>query len=104
MFVFGVLRYDALEPLMHEIADLSRANEMVHRIQASVVTYSVPRFVANNSANLLYAIVVSLLSPFVVEKTKGVNEACSTSLILSPYSLFFACSRLRYKAAMLVLR
>ena len=69
MFVFGVLRYDALEPLMHEIADLSRANEMVHHIQASVVSHSVPRFVANNSANLLYAIVVSLLSPPVVEKT-----------------------------------
>ena len=103
MFVFRVLCDDALEPLMHEIADLSRANEMVHRIQASVVPYSVPRFVDNNSANLLYTIVISLLSPPVVEKTKGVNEACWTSLILSPYSLFFACSCLRYKAAMLVL-
>ena len=73
MFVFEVLRDDALDPLMHEIVDLSRANARVHRIQASVVPYSVLRFVANNSANLLYAIVVSLLSPPVVEKTKGVN-------------------------------
>ena len=89
---------------MHEIADPNRANERVHRIQTSVVPYSVPRFVANNSANLLYAIVVSLLSPPVVERNKGVNEACSTSLILSPYSLFFACSCLWYKAAMLGLR
>ena len=102
------MMFYAIEPLMHEIADLSRANEMVHHIQASVVSHSVPRFVANNSANLLYAIMVSLLSPPVVEKMRhgvnGVNEACSTSLILSPYSLFFACSCFRYKAAMLVLR
>ena len=63
MFMFGVLHDDVLEPLMHEIADLSRAYERVHRIQATVVPYSVPRFVANNSSNLLYAIVVSLLSP-----------------------------------------
>ena len=44
MFVFGVLRNDALELLMYEIADLSRENERVHRIQASVVPCSVPRF------------------------------------------------------------
>ena len=61
--MFGVLHDDVLEPLMHEIADLSRAYERVHRIQATVVPYSVPRFVVNNSSNLLYAIVVSLLSP-----------------------------------------
>ena len=91
MFVFRVLCDDALEPLMHEIADLSRANERVHLIQASVVPYSVPRFVANNSANLLYAIVVSSLSPPVVDKTKGVNEACTTFLILSPYVFSLLC-------------
>ena len=61
--MFGVLHDDVLEPLMHEIADLSRAYERVHRIQATVVPYLVPRFVVNNSSNLLYAIVVSLLSP-----------------------------------------
>ena len=40
MFVFMVLHGDALELLMHEIADLSRANEKVHRIQASLVPLS----------------------------------------------------------------
>ena len=79
-------------PLIAVTAGRIKAKERLHRIHARVMLYSDFRLVANNSTSRLYATVVSFPCPPVVEKTSCVNTAYSTSLILSPYSLFFAFS------------
>ncbi len=43
-------------------------------------------------ANFFIDILASFAMPPVVESATGVNVACSTSLILSSYARFLACS------------
>ena len=80
-------------------AHLISANDNMHLIHVKVICDF--RFNASISAIRLYTTVVSFASPPVVEKIRGVNDACSISLIRSPYSLFFpiihvVCTVLEY--------
>ena len=81
-----------LEPLISVIADLNRLNESLHLSHVITRLYLCPVFSASRSASCLYAMVVE--GPILpeAEKTRGVNEPCSTSLIRWSYALLFSRS------------
>ena len=62
--------------------DLNRANEILHLIKYIILEKAIFFFSARMSASLLKKIVHSFAMPPVEAKTRGVNEALSTSRIL----------------------
>ena len=69
-------------PGMHLIEDLKSEKDRRHLSQAIVELYELSHFEVKSNANLLQNVLASFPSPLVTEKTKGVKEACSTSLSL----------------------
>ena len=74
------------------MADLSKANEILHRNQPMMVEYGTSRLLARLSAKRQKKVVHSRAIPPAVDSTKGVKTPRSTSLILALYSLFLAFS------------
>ena len=77
---------------MHCIEDRSKQKDRVHLNQFIVVLQGWSYLSVRREASLLQKVLASLLSPPLAEKTRGVKEACSTSMILCSYALFFSCS------------
>ena len=69
-------------PRMYLIEDLKSEKVRQHLSQAIMELYELSHFEARSDASLLYNVLASFRSPPVAEKTKGMKEACSTSLIL----------------------
>ena len=69
-------------PRMHMMADRSREKFNKHLIQLMVFGYDCACLSARRDASLLYITVAAVPIPPTAENTRGVNEPCSTSIIL----------------------
>ena len=76
------LKCDCLEPLIAAMEDRKRLNESLHLSHFITVLYFNPLFCASRVARRRYAMVVDGPIPPEAEKTRGVKEPYSTSLIL----------------------
>ena len=76
------LKCDCLEPLIAAMEDLKRLKESLHLSHFITMLYFIPLFSASRVARRRYAMVVEGPIPPEAEKTRGVKEPCSTSLIL----------------------
>ena len=71
---------DERAPGRHWIAERRRLKESWHLSQLRVVLYGLSHFSASMETSL--KTVASFAKPPLAERTRGVNEACSTSWIL----------------------
>ncbi len=71
------------EPRMHITDDLSSEKFGLHLTQWRVELYGLPCFSDIREANLLYTMVAAGPIPPAAERTSGVNEPCSISLMRS---------------------
>ena len=78
-----------LAPLIAWMADRSREKPRRQRSQHMTVCYCRGDPM---EANLLQKMLASFVRPPVAEITRGVKDACSTSLHLCSYVRFFICS------------
>ena len=85
----------ALVPLRHSKDDLRRLKEIRHLSQPIMAPYESCCFSASKFARRLNMTVASGAIPPLTVKTRGVNDPCSISRTLRPYSDFFflSCSR-----------
>ena len=88
-----------LYPLIALIEDLRRAKLILMRIHEITWPHGSPRFPEIRSARCLYPTAVDLLIPSKIDKTRGVKELISTSLMCSSYCLRFPSSYDQYTAS-----
>ena len=87
----GLCRED-LEPRRHMTAERSSKKLSLHLSQFMVLLYAFWCLSAIIDASLLYTTLAVAPIPPAVEKTRGENEPCSISRILSSYALLFSSS------------
>ena len=89
---FTGLWKDDLAPLKHMIAESMSEKATLLRIIFIVELYEEECFSEIMEASLLNTMDAEGPQPPVVERTIGVNEACSTSITLLSYALLFSFS------------